>query len=45
MHLSPCEKLARSNMWEWFTNKGILKNSYIQAKTYGTIVAQFAHQA
>jgi hypothetical protein len=28
-------------MWEWFTNKGTLKNNYIHA----TIVAQFAHQA
>jgi hypothetical protein len=45
MHLSPCEKLARSNVWEWFTNKGTLKNSYTQATTCGTTVAQFAHQA
>jgi hypothetical protein len=32
-------------LWEWLTNKGTLKNSYIYATNYGTIVAQFAHQA
>jgi len=38
-----CEKLARSNMWEWFKNKGTLKNNYIHATTCGTIVTQVAH--
>jgi hypothetical protein len=31
-------KLARSNLWDWFTDKGLLKEKYMHAAGCGTAV-------